>query len=294
MNSITAERITWKQLLASEKPVLLPVAHDALTARLIERTGFKGFQIGGFALSASMHAVPDVDLEHFGEKGMAVRNIIGATTLPVMVDADDGYGDVKNVTRTIQEYIRMGISGLFIEDQKVPIKCGHMGDKHVVPEEQMVDKIRAAVSARGKNELFLLARTDAIEPENLRHAIKRAEKYLKAGADGVYFDGVENKKQLKEIGAAFKGVPLATSVLEDGGKTPWLPPEEFGNLGYSMILYPTTLIFQIAYTIKTALGNLRAGLEMNHENAVDMDQFLNIVDMDYWKQIEEKFGKSFE
>lgn len=294
MNSITAERITWKQLLESEKPVLLPVAHDALTARLIERTGFKGFQIGGFALSASMHAVPDVDLEHFGEKGMAVRNIIGASTLPVMVDADDGYGDVKNVTRTIQEYIRMGVSALFIEDQKLPIKCGHMGDKHVVPSEQMEDKIKAAVHARGRQELFLLARTDAIEPENLRHAIKRAEKYLKAGADGVYFDGIADKKQLEEIGRVFKGVPLATSILENGGKTPWLSPEQMGALGYTMILYPTTLLFQLVFTLKNALGNLRAGMPLPKDQAVDMDQFLDIVDLNYWKEIEHKFGKSFE
>ena len=294
MNAITMERRSWKDLLEKEKPLLLPVAHDALTARLIERAGFKAFQIGGFALAASMHAVPDVDLEHFGEKGMAVRNIISASQLPVMVDADDGYGDVKNVTRTIKEYIRMGISALFFEDQQLPIKCGHMGDKHVVPSEQMEDKIRAAVDARGAHDLFLLARTDAIEPEGLRKAIRRGEAYLKAGADGIYVEGIKNEKQIKEIGAAFKGVALATSVLENGGETPWLAPIEFGNLGYSMILYPTTIIFQVAYMIQDALTHLLHGKPIKKEQAVTMEQFLNIVDIDYWKTIENAFGKSFE
>lgn len=294
MNSIIAERITWKELLQSESPVLLPVAHDALTARLIERAGFKGFQIGGFALAGAMHAVPDVDLEHFGEKGMAIRNIIGATSLPVMVDADDGYGDVKNVTRTVQEYIRMGVSALFIEDQKLPIKCGHMGDKHIIETEKMVDKVRAAVAARGNHKFFLLARTDAIESEGLTSAMKRAEQYLKAGADGVYLEGIEDVKQLEEVGKVFKDVPLATSVLENGGKTPWLSPAEFKELGYSMILYPTTVIFQVAYAIQQAVQNLRAGMPIPKDKAVDMDQFLQIVDMEYWKNIEKKFGESYE
>jgi len=294
MNSITADRITWKELLNTEKPVLLPVAHDALTARIIERAGFKGYQIGGFALAASMHAVPDVDLEHFGEKGMAARNIIGASSLPVMVDADDGYGDVKNVTRTVQEYIRMGISAIFIEDQKLPIKCGHMGDKHVIESEKMQDKIRAAVAARGVHNLFLLARTDAIGPEGMAKAIKRAEQYLNAGADGVYLEGIEDTKQLIEIGEVFKGVPLATSVLENGGKTPWLSPAEFGELGYSMILYPTTVIFQVAYAMEQALRNLREGTPIDKNKAVDMNKFLQIVDMNYWKNIEQKYGKSYE
>lgn len=290
MNAITVERISWKELMLQEKPVVLPVAHDALTARLIEMSGFKGFQIAGFALAGSMHAVPDLDLEHFGEKGDAVRKIISASSLPVMVDADDGYGDVKNVTRTVMEYIRMGVSAIFIEDQKPPIKCGHMGKKHVVSPEHMEGKIKAAVAARGKHDLFLLARTDAIEPENLRHAIKRGERYLKAGADGVYVEGITDKKQLKEVGSVFKGVPLATSILENGGKTPWLSPEEMGELGYSMILYPTTVIFQVAYAIKIALATLRAGKPLDKKTAVDMGQFLDIVNIDYWREIENKYS----
>jgi 2-methylisocitrate lyase-like PEP mutase family enzyme len=294
MNSINVQRKSWKEVLKEDKPLLLPVAHDALTARLIQRAGFKAYQIGGFAVVGAMHAVPDIDLEHYGEKSGAVEKIISASPLPVMVDADDGYGDSKNVTRTVQEYAKMGVSALFIEDQAVPIKCGHMADKHIVPVAQMEDKIKAAVAARGAHDLFLLARTDAIQPEGIKHAIKRAERYLKAGADGVYLEGPTDKEQLEEIGKAFKGVPLATSVLERGGKTPWLSPAEFGALGYSMVLYPATIIFQVTHTIELALDNLRKGRQMQEDISVTMDQFEDIVDLQYWKGIEEKYGKSFE
>ncbi|HEX3385445.1 MAG TPA: isocitrate lyase/phosphoenolpyruvate mutase family protein, partial [Mucilaginibacter sp.] len=245
MKHITTHRKTWKELLeGSDKPVLLPVAHDALTARLIELAGFDAYQIGGYALSGATHAIPDVDLEKFGEKKLTVESIITASPLPFMIDIDDGYGDVKNVTRTISEYIHLGASATFMEDQQPPKKCGHMDDKKVIPIHGMEEKIRAAVEARGDNKLFILARTDAIGPEGLNKAIKRAEHYLKAGADGVYLEGPTSINQLEQIGREFKNVPLATSVLENGGKTPWLSPDDFANMGFDMVLYPTTVIFQ--------------------------------------------------
>src|ERR1041384_6485444 len=126
MKSIVVNRASWKSILATHAPLILPCAHDALTARIIERTGFPAYQIGGFALAGAMHAVPDLDLEHFGEKSAMVRKIVHASNLPVLVDADDGYGDAKNVTRTVQEYEIIGASALFIEDQSPPKKCGHM------------------------------------------------------------------------------------------------------------------------------------------------------------------------
>src|SRR5947207_3730859 len=145
----------------------LPSAADALTARLIERAGFPAYQIGGFALVGAMHAVPDIDLEHFGEKHIKAREIIKASKLPVLVDGDDGYGDVKNVTRTVRGYEEIGASALFIEDQKPPKRCGHMAGKEVIPADQMVEKIRAAIAARTQADFFILARTDAREPLGL-------------------------------------------------------------------------------------------------------------------------------
>jgi 2-methylisocitrate lyase-like PEP mutase family enzyme len=294
MKAITHERASWKEALKDQKPLLLPVAHNALCARLIERAGFKAYQIGGFALVGAMHAVPDVDLEHFGEKSKAIEDIITASTLPVMIDCDDGYGDAKNVTRTVLSYAKMGASALFIEDQMAPKRCGHMNGQKIVPAEHMQNKIKAAVKAREDANLFLLARTDAIGTEGLDKAMKRAEQYLKAGADGVYLEGAESEKEIKKIGENFKGVPLAISVLEGGGETPWLAPEEYGKLGFSMILYPTTVLFQVVKSMQNALENLKSGKPMSKDDSVDMKEFEKIVEMDYWTAIEKKFSPSAE
>jgi 2-methylisocitrate lyase-like PEP mutase family enzyme len=290
MKHTITKRQSWKAMLASaKKPVQLPVAHDALTARLIELAGFDAYQIGGYALSGATHAIPDVDLEKFGEKKFSADWIMQASPLPVLLDVDDGYGDVKNVTRTVQEYIHLGASAMFMEDQKPPKKCGHMDDKKVVDTNIMLQKIRAAVAARDGNEFFILARTDAIDPEGLDNAIDRAKSYLDAGADGVYLEGPKTIDHLEKIGRELKGVPLATSILEEGGKTPWVSPKELGDMGYSMILYPTTVIFQVVHTIQKALNNLKQGKKITGNNAVDMDEFMQIVDLPFWAKIEEKF-----
>lgn len=276
-------------LNTAAQPVQLPVAHDALTARLIELAGFDAYQIGGFALSGATHAIPDVDLEKFGEKKFSADWIMQASPLPVLIDIDDGYGDVKNVTRSIEEYIRLGASAMFMEDQKPPKKCGHMDDKKVVDAQIMLQKIRAAVAARDGNEFFILARTDAIDPEGIDNAIDRAKAYLDAGADGAYLEGPKTIEDLEKIGKELKGVPLATSILENGGKTPWLSPKDLGEMGYSMILYPTTVIFQVVHIIQRALDNLKHGKQVSHQNAVNMDEFMQIVDLPYWAKIEETF-----
>lgn len=164
-----------------------------------------------------------------------------------------------------------------------------MDDKKVVEREVMLQKIRAAVAARDNNEFFILARTDAIDPEGVENAIDRAKAYMDAGADGVYLEGPKTIQDLEKIAKELKGVPLATSILENGGKTPWLSPKELGNMGYSMILYPTTVIFQVAKAIGKALQHLKDGKPMLSGQAVNMDQFMEIVDLPYWKDIEEKF-----
>jgi 2-methylisocitrate lyase-like PEP mutase family enzyme len=294
MKHTNTKRKSWKAMLAAaDKPVQLPVAHDALTARLIELAGFDAYQIGGYALSGATHAIPDVDLEKFGEKKFSADWIMQASPLPVLIDIDDGYGDVKNVTRSVQEYVRLGASAMFMEDQKPPKKCGHMDDKKVVDRESMLQKIRAAVAARDGNEFFILARTDAIDPEGIDNAIDRTKAYLDAGADGAYLEGPKTIEDLGKIGKELKGVPLATSILENGGKTPWLSPKDLGDMGYAMILYPTTVIFQVTKAIGKALHQLKEGKPMTASQGVNMDQFMEIVDLPYWKDIEEKFeGKN--
>jgi 2-methylisocitrate lyase-like PEP mutase family enzyme len=289
MNAISVRRTPWKYVLAEHAPLILPAAHDALTARIVSRAGFPAFQVGGFAVAGAMHATPDVDLEHYGEKSAMARKIIHAAAIPALVDADDGYGDAKNVTRTIQEYELIGAAAVFIEDQEAPKQCGHMSGKRVIATKKMVNKIRAAAAARTNADFFLLARTDAIGPEGLDAALRRAEAYLKAGADGVYLEGAETKKQLQVIGRTFKGVPLAVSILERGGKTPWLSPREFHALGFTMLLYPASVIFRVARAIELAVSDLKRGRPLAVSDSVDMAGFEKIVDLPYWAGIEKKF-----
>jgi len=289
MQHIGAERIPWKKALKKESPLLLPVAHDALTAKIIEQAGFSAVQIGGFAVEGTRHGVPDIDLTHYAERHAAVKDIMGATSLPIMVDGDDGYGDVKNVTYTVRGYEALGVQAIFIEDQQAPKQCGHMDNKKVVPVEQMVAKIKAAGAAKSE-DFFILARTDALNPEGMDNTLRRGERYLKAGADGIYVEGPETAEQLETIGRTFKGTPLATSVLENGGKTPWLAPKEFAAMGFSMVLYPTTILFRATRAIQLAAENLRAGKPLEKDDAVDMKAFEKIVDLGHWQTIEKRFS----
>ncbi|UCI06316.1 isocitrate lyase/PEP mutase family protein [Mesorhizobium sp. B1-1-8] len=283
------ERPSWKSVLDKHAPLILPSAPDALTARLIERAGFPAYQIGGFALAAHMHAVPDIDLEQYGENHAKAKEIIDACGLPVLVDGDDGYGDVKNVTRTVRGYEAIGASALFIEDQQPPKRCGHMADKRVISAEAMAQKIRAAAAARRSPDFFIMARTDAAEPDGIGDAIERGQRYVEAGADGVYVEGPTSVDELKQVGAAFKGVPLATSILEGGGKTPWLSPRSMHELGFSMILYPTSVLFRQVRAVQDALDDLRNGLAMKPEQAVTLETFEDIVGMPEWADIENRF-----
>ena len=168
--------------------LVVPGAHDALSARLIQKIGFETYFIGGFPAVGSRYGVPDIGLKGFGEISAAVRDIMAACDLPVFVDGDDGYGDVKNVVHTVQSYERMGVSAILIEDQQWPKRCGHMDGKKVVPVELAEAKIRAACSERLSAETWILARTDARQVYDLDEAMRRSERYIRAGADGIFIE----------------------------------------------------------------------------------------------------------
>jgi len=282
-------RKTWRQALQESAPLVLPVAHDALTARLIELAGYPAYQIGGFALVGSRFAYPDIDLAQFGENSAVMRDTIAASSLPVLVDADDGYGDAKNVIRVVQGYEAMGASAIFLEDQQAPKRCGHMLGKKVVPAEVHVGKIRAAAATRHNPETFIMARTDALAPLGLDEALRRAELYLKAGADGVYIEAVETVEQLQKVGQRLRGAALATSILEGGGRTPWMAPKDLHALGYTMLLYPTTVIFRVTRAIQKAVEDLKAGHPMPVEESVTFKEYEDMLGLPQWADVEDEF-----
>src|SRR5262245_36647004 len=281
---------TWKALLDRDKPLLLPGAHDALSARLIERAGFTAFTVGGYALVGSRYAIPDIGLAAFGEISAGIRDIMAATRLPILVDCDTGYGDVKNVTHTVQGYERMGVSAIFLEDQVAPKRCGHMAGKDVIPADEMVTKIRAAVAARASRDFYIIARTDARAVHGLDDALRRGEMYLEAGADGLFIEAPRTVQELERVGKSFQGVGQMANMVEGGGQTPVLPPDELYRLGFSMVAYPTTLIFRVARAVEQALADLKTGKPAAPSDLVDFAGFKDITGFAEWTRIEEAYA----
>jgi len=281
---------TWKELLAREAPLLLPCAHDALSARLIERAGFAAYSIGGYALVGARHALPDIGLVAFGEMSAGIRDIMSASDLPVLIDCDDGYGDVKNVARTIARYEAMGVSAVFIEDQRAPKRCGHMAGKEVIDAQAMAAKLRAAAAARRSAELFIIARTDARAVHGLDDALRRAELYLNAGADGLFIEAPQSVDELAQVGRAFPGVPQLANMVEGGGRTPVLAPQELYRLGFAMVAYPTSLIFRVARAMEQALADLKLGKPAAANDSVDFESFKDITRLERWADVEQRFG----
>ena len=280
---------TWRELLAREKPLVLPGAHDALSARLIEMAGFTAYVIGGYPVVGARFGLPDLGLVGLGEMSGAIRDIMSASGLPVLIDADHGYGDVKNVTRTIRAYEDMGASAIFIEDQVAPKRCGHMAGKDVVPAEIMEKKIRAAVAARRDRETFIIARTDARAVHGLDEALRRGERYIKAGADGLFVEAPETVAELETIAKAFD-VPQFCNML-DGGKTPILSNRELHDMGYAMVVHGITLIMRIARTMREALADLRADRLSFAGGSVSFEEFKQITRFKDWAEIEDRFGR---
>ena len=281
---------TWKQLLARGEPLLLPCAYDALSARLIERAGFSAYSIGGYALVGARHALPDIGLVAFGEMSAGIRDIMAASRLPVLVDCDDGYGDGKNVARTIQGYEAMGVSAIFMEDQRAPKRCGHMAGKEVIGADAMAAKLRTAVAARRNRDTFIIARTDARAVHGLDDALRRGELYLEAGADGLFIEAPQTVEELVRVGRAFQGVPQIANMVEGGGRTPVLPPNELFRLGFAMIAYPTTLLFRVARTVEKALADLKAGTPARDNECVDFEAFKDITGYARWAEFERHSG----
>jgi 2-methylisocitrate lyase-like PEP mutase family enzyme len=276
--------MNWRQVLATERPLLLPCAHDGLSSRLIQDAGFHAYSIGGFPLVGARYGWPDIGLAGLGEMADGVRDIVAASTLPVLVDADDGYGDAKNVARTVRLYESMGVAALFIEDQVSPKRCGHMAGKNVVPMETMVTKVRAAVAARTNPDTFIMARTDARAVHGLDDALRRGEHYLQAGADGIFIEAPQSLDELERIGQSFD-VPQLANMLEDGN-TPMLSPEDLAGLGFAMVAYPTSLIFRVAHGIRETLVKMRRGELTAAAPELGFDEFKRIVGLDAWAALE--------
>jgi len=244
-----------REILSRNRTILVPGAYDAFSAKILKQAGFEVIYMTGSGVTASVIGMPDVGLLTMSEMVHQARNIVNATNLPVICDADTGYGNALNVIRTVREYERAGAAGIHIEDQVTPKKCGHFEGKQVIAAEEMVKKIEAALYAREDDNFLLIARTDARSVIGLDEALRRAHRYAAAGADMIFLESPQTVAELEIIAKELREVPLLVNMVE-GGKTPVLPFEELEQMGYKIVLYPTSGIRAVAKTLQDVATHL--------------------------------------
>ena len=278
---------TFRQLVASERPLVLPGAHDAISARLIQRAGFKAYFIGGFPLVGARFGVPDIGLLALGEIGSGIRDVMSACDLPVLVDCDNGYGDVKTVVHTINFYERLGAQAVFFEDQVSPKRCGHIAGKRLLNPEQMEANIRAAAENRVNSDTFIIARTDAREVYGLDEALRRGERYARAGADALFIEAPTSVEEMRTIGGAFD-VPQLANMLE-GGRTPLLRPSELEDLGFRIVIYGISPLMHAVRAMQEVLSSLSKGDISFAGGGIGFEEYKSIVGFNRWADIENRY-----
>ena len=281
-----------KNILVEEKTLLVPGCYDSFSAKILKQAGFRVIYMTGSGVTASTTGMPDVGLLTMTEMVNQARNIVNATDLPLICDADHGYGNPINVIRTVREYERAGVAGIHMEDQVAPKKCGHFEGKQIVPAEEMVKKIEAAIYARENPAFLLIARTDARAIAGLDEAIDRARLYAQTGADMIFLEAPQSVTELKTISAELAGIPMLVNMVE-GGKTPTLPFEDFEAMGFKIVLYPTSSIRAVAKTLQEYADHL-----YTHKNTQDFEDRLvsfegrnQITGLSAIKELEEKFTR---
>jgi carboxyvinyl-carboxyphosphonate phosphorylmutase len=245
-----------RQLLAGRETIVAPGAYDALSARLVEEAGFPAVYMTGFGTAASLLGRPDIGLLSGTEMIDNARRITSAVAVPVIADADTGYGNPINVIRTVRDYERAGVAAIHLEDQVMPKRCGHLSGKLLVPENEMVAKVRAAVAARTDPDFVVIARTDARAVEGLKPAMERAAAYLAAGADVLFVEAPESEEEVELIARAFAGVPLLFNWAE-GGRTPPVSLDRLTGLGFRIVIFPLGTLLAAAGGVRRLLETLR-------------------------------------
>jgi methylisocitrate lyase len=237
-----------------QPPLMIPGVFNALTARLAERAGFRAAYQSGAALSASLAALPDVGLINQTEFAQQGHYLVSAVSIPVISDADTGFGEALAVERTVTLFESAGLAGLHLEDQHLPKRCGHLSGKSLVSCAEMVSKLKAAVAARRDPSFVIIARTDGRASEGLEAAIDRAQAYVEAGADMIFPEALESPDEFGRFAGAIK-VPLLANMTEFG-KSPLLTATELGKLGYAAVLFPVTMLRVAAKAVEDALAQL--------------------------------------
>ena len=246
-----------KERLQKEEILLAPGIYDAFSAMVAEQTGFEAVYLSGASIAYTTLGRSDVGLTTYTEVNEKIAQIRDRIQLPIIVDADTGFGNALNTERTVRGFERSGANIIQLEDQGFPKRCGHLDGKTLVSAQEMVGKIRAATDARLSSETLIMARTDAVAVEGFDAALERAEHYLAAGADVLFVEAVRSDDQMKIVNAQFKGrVPLLANMVE-GGKTPVKSTQVLQALGYSIVIFPGGTVRAVAHTLQQYYGSLK-------------------------------------
>jgi methylisocitrate lyase len=275
--------------LAGQGQLIMPGVYDALSAKIAARAGFEVIFITGYSLSATLLGEPDFGLLTQTEVVTAAQRICAVVETPVIVDADTGYGNAVNVMRTVQDLIRAGAAGMFLEDQVWPKRCGHMKGKQVISLDEQLKKLKAAIEAKKNNDFFIVARTDSRQALGLSEAITRGKAFRAAGADAVFIEAPETKDEMREIAKQVPG-PLVANMLERG-VTPLMGPNELHDLGFDLVVWPLAPLYSVAKSLTDVYTTLR-----RHGSTVSIldrlmpfDEFNQIVGLNEKYAIDAKY-----
>jgi 2,3-dimethylmalate lyase len=280
-----------RALLAEPRCLIAPGVADALGARLVALEDYAAVYMTGFGTSLTRLGMPDVGLLTETEMVDNAARIVEASQLPVIADADTGYGNPVNVRRTIRDYERAGVAAVHLEDQQWPKRCGHLSGKRVVPADEMVAKLKAACDARRDPDFVIIARTDAIAVEGLEAAFERAERYREAGADVLFVEAPVGVEQVHKVAQRFAGVPLLYNMAASG-KTPDLPADELGRLGFRIAIYPNWMLLAAIPAMQHLLRELKrtGGIAGMRDRVATFKQFTDIAGLPEVQALEARYG----
>ncbi|MBI2525697.1 MAG: isocitrate lyase/PEP mutase family protein [Candidatus Rokubacteria bacterium] len=278
-----------RRMLQEPGLIVAPGAYDGISARLIESAGYRAAYMTGAGTAASHLGQPDLGLATLTEMATHARHLASCISLPLIADADTGYGNALNVVRTVREYERAGVAGLHLEDQVAPKKCGHIAGKQVIPAREFAEKIRAACEYRTDPDLVIIARTDARAVTGLEDAIARGNLYAEAGADIVFVEAPQSEEEVGRIVREVKAPLLANMV--PGGKTPQLPVATLERLGFKVVIFPAACMGAAIPAMERALARLKeTGLEPQEGPVLSPMDIFRRVGFDWWHDVEQKFG----
>ena len=281
-----------RSMLKSNKPLVIPGVYDAIGAKIAEKVGFDAMFQTGYGTSATLFGMPDYGFIGATETVDNARRICRAVNVPVIVDSDTGYGNALSVWKLVKELESAGASGIFLEDQRWPKRCGHMQGKEVVSQEEYTEKLGAAIDARESEDFIIVARTDARATEGLDAAIERGLQNKKTGADAVFVEAPRSIDEMKQIGKSIKA-PLVANMIE-GGATPISSAQELHKMGFKIILYPLSVLFANTFATMNILQELKkTGTTSKYKNkVVNFDQFNDLVELSKFRKMEKKYGFS--